>query len=56
MGNPVCPYCGHELTRSEIAALMGSASSEAKTEAARRNIRKRWDAVKKEKKKLRGGT
>lgn len=40
MGKSNCPYCGHELTRSEIASLMGSVSTDAKTDAVRKNGRK----------------
>lgn len=35
-----CPHCGHELTRAEIAGLLGSISSEKKWAAARANGKK----------------
>ncbi len=34
-----CPYCKHELTREEVAALLGSISTPAKARAARENAK-----------------
>lgn len=48
-----CPHCGKGIADKEVYAYTcgkaGRVKSKAKTEAARKNIKKRWDDVRKEK-------